>query len=182
MEKKKKKSKSATKLSYIFPVILKDFLRPLIDHTYDKHKDIQGRSQNLCHFLISAWGTDWGLQIFLIIKLWFVRCICSLHLLQFERENKHTKKTLHGMQSSWMHLFFVCFCMCGWQKPKDPNFSPYLLTYQHQNVRHQPSQNDVHVHHWWTGNFKDFKKKKKKKKKKKTLIDMQAFTWWRCNQ
>ena len=32
-------------------------------------------------------------------------------------------KTLHGMRSLWTHLFWVCFCMRGRQKPTIPKLS-----------------------------------------------------------
>ena len=28
-----------------------------------------------------------------------------------------------------MHLLCICFCVCGWQKPKDPQFEPHVTNY-----------------------------------------------------
>ena len=34
------------------------------------------------------------------------------------------RKTLHSARRSWAHLFCMCFCACGRQKPEDPQFEP----------------------------------------------------------
>ena len=34
-------------------------------------------------------------------------------------------KTPHSAQRLWTHLYCVCFFMCGWQKPKRPQFEPH---------------------------------------------------------
>ena len=36
-----------------------------------------------------------------------------------------THKKLHGARRSGTHLLCVCFCVCGWQKPKDPQIEPH---------------------------------------------------------
>ena len=33
-------------------------------------------------------------------------------------------KTLHGAQRSRTHLYCICFCLCGRQKPEEPQFKP----------------------------------------------------------
>ena len=37
----------------------------------------------------------------------------------------NTRKMPHSMQRSWTHLYCVCFCVCGRQKPEDPQFEPH---------------------------------------------------------
>ena len=41
-------------------------------------------------------------------------------------------KMLHGVQRSWAHFFWVCFCVCGHQKTRRPPiWAPWLTTPLH---------------------------------------------------
>ena len=54
----------------------------------------------------------------------YVTCIyCSLSV------KINMRKTPHGEQGLWTHLFCICFCMCGRQSPEDPQF-------EHHGWRH----------------------------------------------
>ena len=86
--------------------------------TIDKHT----RSQNLHHF-DSDMGSNWGSSGFPCnhnncgSSSAYVTCIyCSLSV--------KINKMPHGAQRSWTHLYYVCFSMCGQQKPEDPQFEP----------------------------------------------------------
>ena len=49
----------------------------------------------------------------------YVTCIyCSLSV------KINMPKTPHGAQRSWTHLYCVCFCVCGRQKPEDSQCEP----------------------------------------------------------
>ena len=86
--------------------------------------DIQGRSHPAL-FFPPAWGSNWGSSGFSRnqnnrdLSGAYVTCIdCSLSM------KINTRKTPHGRRRLWMHLFCICFCMCGRQNPKTLNLSP----------------------------------------------------------
>ena len=96
----------------------------------DKAIDIHGRSQNLRH-LAPSWFRHGaqirGLRIFPEIKITVVRQVCMspasmIYCCLSVKIN--TRKTPHGAQRSWKHLYCICFCICGGKNPKTPNLSP----------------------------------------------------------
>ena len=80
---------------------------------------IQERSQNLCHFYVGK-GLKLGVfRFFPVTKtLWFVRCICHLHVVWSEHEDITCYKMPHGAGRSWMHLLLHVWLA------KTPNLSP----------------------------------------------------------
>ena len=73
-------------------------------------------------FFIPAWGSNWGSLSFSCNQnnsdssSAYVSCIyCSLEI--------NMPKMLNGAWRSLMHLFCICFCTFGQQKPEDPNLS-----------------------------------------------------------
>ena len=79
-----------------------------------------------CAIFIQAWGSNWGSAGFSRNQNNFgssgayVTCIyCGL------RVTINTCKTPHGAQRPWTHFYYVCFSVCGWQKPEDHQFEPH---------------------------------------------------------
>ena len=74
-----------------------------------------------CAIFIAAWGSNWGSSGFYCnqnncgLSGVYVTCIYRGPSVKI---NMH--KTLHGAWRSWPHLF----CVCGQQKPEDPQFEP----------------------------------------------------------
>ena len=72
---------------------------------------------------IPAWGSNLGFSGFSRNQNnrgssgAYVTCIyCDLSV------KINTHKMPHGVQRSWTHLLCIYFCVCGRQKPKDPQF------------------------------------------------------------
>ena len=88
--------------------------------------DIQGRSQNLRHFY-PGMGLKLGVLGFSRNRGSsgvFVICIyCGLSV------KINMGKTPHSAQSALMHLFYICFCVCGQRRP--PILAPWLTTPLH---------------------------------------------------
>ena len=101
------------------------FTRSAIPSSWNKIKttDIQGRSKSLRHFY-SGMGLKLGVFGFLFFPrnhglsgVYVTYIYCSLKV------KINMRKTLHSTRRSWTHLFYICFCVCGWQKPEDSNLS-----------------------------------------------------------
>ena len=69
-----------------------------------------------------------GVRVFSVIKIIVVRqvhispastAVCGLKI--------NMCKMPHGARRLWTHLFCICFCVCDWQKPKDPQFDPHIM-------------------------------------------------------
>ena len=84
------------------------------------------RSQNLHHVYPVMWLKKrvFGFPRNQSNCVWFVRCVCHLHLLWSAREDR-----------SW-DCFALVFCMYGWQKPKDPNgwWRHYMRQYMRYGI------------------------------------------------
>ena len=69
-----------------------------------------------------------GLQVFPVIKKktkrWFVRCICHLHLLRSEREDKHALKVRMACENCGGFCFVFVFACVVVKNPRTPNLSP----------------------------------------------------------
>ena len=62
-----------------------------------------------------------GLRVFPVIKITMVRQVRMLPACTAVWTCRlGTPKTPHGARRSWTHLFCICFCMCGRQKPLSP--------------------------------------------------------------
>ena len=81
-----------------------------------------------CAIFIPVWGSNWGSSGYfrnqnnLGSSSAYITCIyCGLSV------KLNTRKTPHGTRRSWTHLLWVCFCVCGRQKPEYPQFAPPWL-------------------------------------------------------
>ena len=80
-----------------------------------KTTDIQGRSQNLRHFFIPAWGSNWGSSGFSVIKITLVRQVCMSPTSTAVCGIKiNTRKTPQDVGRSWMRLFCLCLFWGVW--------------------------------------------------------------------
>ena len=87
--------------------------------------DIHRRYQNLCPFYpgmglkLGVFGFSHNHNNRSLLGT-YVTCIyCNLSV------KINMSKTLYGVQRLWTHLFCICFCVCGRQKPEDPQFDPH---------------------------------------------------------
>ena len=83
--------------------------------------NLQGRSRNLHHFYLGR-GSNWGYLSFLEIKITVIRQVrmfCSLSV------KVNMQEMPNGTRRLWTHFVCVCFCVCGWQKSKYPQFEPH---------------------------------------------------------
>ena len=79
------------------------------------------RDPRTCAIFIPTWGSIWGSSGFSRNQNnrgssgAYVTCMyCGLSV------KTNTRKTPYGARRSWTHLFCICFCMCGRQKPLSP--------------------------------------------------------------
>ena len=78
-----------------------------------------------CAIFVPAWGSNWGSSGFSRNQNnrrssgAHVTCIyCGLSV------KINTRKTPHGAQRSWTHLYCICFARMVGKNPKTPNLSP----------------------------------------------------------
>ena len=91
--------------------------------TFPSVSKINKGDPRTCTILTLAWGSNWGYPVSPNQNNCgssgaYVTCI--YYGLSAEI---HTRWNVAWCMKSWMHLFCVCFCVCGWQKPEYPNLS-----------------------------------------------------------
>ena len=74
---------------------------------------------NVIKYFITAWAKIGGLRVFRQSKWPVVRLVTVKMSVKI-----NTLKMPQTPRRSWTHLFCVCLCMCGRQKPEDLQFEP----------------------------------------------------------
>ena len=105
-------------------------------------KDIHQRLQNLRHLYL-----DMGLKLgvfgfFLQSKQpWLVRCVC--HCISCDLSVKINNTSWHTKIVN--ALVYRCFCVCGLQKPEDPQIGPHCWRHHYTGRCRRSGISDVYL-------------------------------------